>query len=736
MNTRRDSLIGILIFIFFFSLYVVTLAPTVVFRDSGEFITACYYLNIAHPSGSPLYVLLGKLFTFLPVGTIAYRVNLMSAFFASLAVTFVYLIGLKIFKAVTPSIFAASILGLSQTFWYFSGIAEVYPMKLFFITALIYLILVWEAKPTSRSPLYLGAFLYGVSFGIHTTVVLVFPALLFGLLSINRGILKSWERLIVVVFFYFLGLSIFLYLPIRSSQNPLINWGNTKIFPLFIHHVLGTQYSHRAFSRTLFYFIHNLKNFGGALLKELTVLPVLIAILGAVISAKEKKRYFFLFLVIISVELVFFLFTLKSIATHMLLPSFFVLSIWAGFGYAYILRWKRNKVSYIIGILLIVFTILLPLKINFSFADKSSNYFATQYVESITTRVPPKSIVFLSSHDTIFQFWYTKWVVGNLPEFVPIGVELLSHGWYLEHVQEAYPEVKFPSVELVRKYILELEEKRVEEITKPVQAYIIRYISKNNFDTFPIYFDYHPTVSSPFYIRPVPPIFKLERGEEGKLKLDSREIHTQMDNVYSGIWSDENNYPDQSAQLIFASQHYELGEYFYSKKLFKDAKKQYEKSLQKYDKFHYALYRLGQIALQEKDMETAKGYFEKAIQSDPTYGDAYKKLAEIYKDEGDLEGALKVYRRRVRMRRGDVNGLINLGIISSMLGKLDQAEEYLSKALRINSNSPEANYNLAVVYFQKGKMEKALLYLNKAEKLSPGEVRIKQLRNKLHSANR
>src|SRR6185436_5862821 len=69
-------------------LYLLTLAPSVVtlFDDSLEFQLVTYRLGIAHPTGYPLYTLLGKLFTFLPIGNVAYRVNVMSAVFGAATV--------------------------------------------------------------------------------------------------------------------------------------------------------------------------------------------------------------------------------------------------------------------------------------------------------------------------------------------------------------------------------------------------------------------------------------------------------------------------------------------------------------------------------------------------------------------------------------------------------------------------------------------------------------------------
>jgi hypothetical protein len=61
--------------------YILTLAPTVTFEDSGELITAAYRLGIAHEPGYPLFTMLGKVFSCFPYGNVAWRLNFMSAFF-------------------------------------------------------------------------------------------------------------------------------------------------------------------------------------------------------------------------------------------------------------------------------------------------------------------------------------------------------------------------------------------------------------------------------------------------------------------------------------------------------------------------------------------------------------------------------------------------------------------------------------------------------------------------------
>ena len=83
---RTDPIMALGLFIASFVLYIRTLAPSLLFGDSAEFQTIAYTLGMGHPTGYPIYILLAKLFTIIPVGDVAYRVNLFSAFCAALTV--------------------------------------------------------------------------------------------------------------------------------------------------------------------------------------------------------------------------------------------------------------------------------------------------------------------------------------------------------------------------------------------------------------------------------------------------------------------------------------------------------------------------------------------------------------------------------------------------------------------------------------------------------------------------
>jgi 4-amino-4-deoxy-L-arabinose transferase-like glycosyltransferase len=168
---RFDSVFAFLLFIASFVLYVHTLAPSLLFGDSAEFQTIAYTLGIGHPTGYPIYVLLAKLFTFLPVGEIAYRVNLFSAFCAALTVGVVFLMIRKLGATHAAAVYGALALALIPLFWKYASVAEVYAPSAACLALILLFLLQWKETDNPRWLFLVGLF-GGLSLGIHTTVAL------------------------------------------------------------------------------------------------------------------------------------------------------------------------------------------------------------------------------------------------------------------------------------------------------------------------------------------------------------------------------------------------------------------------------------------------------------------------------------------------------------------------------------------------------------------------------------
>jgi len=221
-------------------LYIRTLAPSLLAGDSAEFQTIAYTLGMGHPTGYPVYILLAKLFTFIPVGDIAYRVNLFSAFCAALTVGLTYLTLRKFAVLPVSAAYGSLALALTPLFWQHASIAEIYTAGAACLAFILLALFQWEE---ANNPwwLFAAGLFGGLSLGIHATVALVAPAALiylgfpFSPSTINkrkRDFLSGFFGAVLGVLLFF---SSFLFLDSLNSsagyyniiQPSLSIWGMT-----------------------------------------------------------------------------------------------------------------------------------------------------------------------------------------------------------------------------------------------------------------------------------------------------------------------------------------------------------------------------------------------------------------------------------------------------------------------------------------------------------------------------
>jgi 4-amino-4-deoxy-L-arabinose transferase-like glycosyltransferase len=141
------------------------------YGDIAEFQTLSYTLGMTHPSGYPTQIIFGKLFTFLPFGDIAYRVNLMSAFFGALAVANVYLIVRLLGVPRTAGLVASAALATGVFFWRRTILAESYAPAAGMLSLVWFFVLLWR-RTDQWGWLFLAGLAGGLSLGIHSTVIM------------------------------------------------------------------------------------------------------------------------------------------------------------------------------------------------------------------------------------------------------------------------------------------------------------------------------------------------------------------------------------------------------------------------------------------------------------------------------------------------------------------------------------------------------------------------------------
>ncbi len=257
-------------------IYLLTMSTSVGAADTFEFQVVTPQLGIAHPTGYPLYLLLGKLFTLLPVGTLAWRLNLASAIYALAAMSMLYLLLNRLLRHPLPAILGATITGLGLTFWSQAIIAEVYALHALIVMVALYLMAVigdwrleigdwslvtghWSSPspspphPLTLSPchlVYLLAFTLGLGMTNHiTTLFLLPPALLTILFTLRPSLHASpttdyrlpitnyrfWLKTAVI---FLLPLLLYAYLPLRWQAVTGEAMGLTR----FVDWVIGGRF--------------------------------------------------------------------------------------------------------------------------------------------------------------------------------------------------------------------------------------------------------------------------------------------------------------------------------------------------------------------------------------------------------------------------------------------------------------------------------------------------------------
>lgn len=407
---RKRLLLSLLIFLASLLYYSFNLAPTVVYGDSAEFVVGAYKLTIVHPSGYPLYLLLGKLFTFIPVGDIAYRVNLMSAFFGALTCSIVFLIICDLINSPFLSFISTFTLTFSLTFSFLSTIAEVYTLNSFFVSLLIYILIQWK-RSGKKKFLFLFSFFSGLSLTNHLTIIIFFPSFLIYLFLNRTRISLKFSDYLKLIALFFLGLIPYLYIPMVSlSSSEIIFWPKIKSIKEFILFVSGSHFKVWFLNQSLKELGNNILKFFSYLVVQFPGMATLLGLTGFWKCKSKRKDEFILFLLMF---LSLFLFGVNYRVEdihHFYLPCYLIFTIWIGFGILWL--WERNppEKKYIA---LFAFTIFL-LFIFYEFTYEilaipsgmiKSFYFSDTSRTGLVSAERNSLIICDWAYATLFRYW-------------------------------------------------------------------------------------------------------------------------------------------------------------------------------------------------------------------------------------------------------------------------------------------------------------------------------------------
>lgn len=222
---KTNRIIAAGVFVTSLIVYLVTLSPTVVFWDVGEYLASAYLLQVPHPPGAPLLLLVGHVVSMIPfAGDIAFRMHTISALSGAIVVTFLYLICVKLIKRFRgkpetsadnllmygASVVAALTLAFSASFWNNSIEFEAKGTAMFFVAVILWLALRWSEradKPRNEQYLFLIAYIMGLCVGVRPLALLtVFPVGLIIYYTKYEFSRPSFIRFMLVTFAIFVGI--------------------------------------------------------------------------------------------------------------------------------------------------------------------------------------------------------------------------------------------------------------------------------------------------------------------------------------------------------------------------------------------------------------------------------------------------------------------------------------------------------------------------------------------------
>lgn len=409
------------------AVYLDTLAPTVLYYDPpGLFDPPMLQaevgvLGVGHPTGYPLYMMVTYLFTFLPVGDIAYRVNLASAVYGVAAVVLVYAVGLRLTDRVVAAACGALALAFCATYWSEAVIAEVYTLHVFFMALVTLLLLRWREEylrdgPGGRSDrlLLISAFVSGLSLTHHLASAFLIPGGLVFVFLVDRAKLRDLRLAVRAAGLFLLGLLPYLYLPIRALMNAPMNEADPSTLGRFFLLVTGGSYTIEPPEGKMLCnpsplgledYWTRAQLFGEYLAGQFPWLLVAVGLLGILYVARTDRAVTALLGVIlvgsIGHVLLYLAYGIEDFYVF-LIPAYFVFALCIAAGVAFCLRYVRERPnlpprwkSY--GVVLVgaiaLATPLLGARLDYAGQDYSGDYRGRRIIEAVARNADEGSTI-------------------------------------------------------------------------------------------------------------------------------------------------------------------------------------------------------------------------------------------------------------------------------------------------------------------------------------------------------
>ena len=483
MNLDRlrsaPRLVGIGVLLASFALYLSTLAPTLTWGwdqkgvDGGELLVAAHTLGIPHPPGYPTYTLLLKSFTTLvPVGDIAFRGNLLSAVLASLSVFTIYWVivrvalGVKpdapVRLAVTGAALGSAVIATSPLLWSQAVITEVYALNALFATLLLLLasrLALPSRTEESTGPaapaikLALFGLVLGMGLGNHLTLLAVAAPLLYWLWR-SLGLRRLASPWMIAAFV--LGISIYVYLPIRAAQDPPVNWGNADTLRGAVWMLSARPYQEYVFGVAAGSVASRFVVWAELVFSQFNPLGLFIGFMAFRAIRSSVPGFFAASLTSIVLLSVYAIMYNTVDFEVLMIPAFLLFAVWLGVGFVWIastwvpqvaggstsgrLRALTSRPVLVLGLIAFALLPAMSVVLNYDSQDLSDDRSAYEHAKEVLDHVPDGAVVVSSREKNVFSLWYLRYIDEPERDVAVIAAPLLQFGWYLDDIHRMFPD--------------------------------------------------------------------------------------------------------------------------------------------------------------------------------------------------------------------------------------------------------------------------------------------------------
>lgn len=456
-------------------IYLKTVAPGITWSnngaDGGDLITAAATGGVAHAPGYPVFLLIAKLFQFIPLGSIAFRTNLLSVIFTVLAAMLIYDLMVRLFNSLKSNwligLISAIAFSLSPLVWSQAVITEVYALQLFFLVFLLYLLPLDGYKFRAEGVMLnvLRGLVFGLAMANHLTAIFFLPLLvLVGIVDphppknnllpdnmknnkLARGWTIQYKSLIFRCIGILVGVSFYLTLIIRANSGSPVNWGNPYTLANLFWLVSGKIYSNLLFNFSYDFFLIRLKIFSNIILNQLGIFGFMIAIFGIIVYWKKSIKLSVITCFLACAFIVFSIFYNSTDSFIYLTFLNIILSLWLGLGVGKIIEsvntykpWASVVIS-----LFIFLTFIYSGLLTFPKVDASKDNRAELFGTKVMSVAPKQAIIFTDGDNDSFTLWYYHYVLKERPDIAIIVTNLLPYQWYRETLKQIYPALIIPN---------------------------------------------------------------------------------------------------------------------------------------------------------------------------------------------------------------------------------------------------------------------------------------------------